>query len=235
MSCSIDKVVLSLNMHFPEFHWNVYSVAMLLGIVGSLGYWVMAAKKDSRMVGVYLGALFGAFIGAKVVYLASEGWLHSGDETWMLHWLTGKSVTGALLFGYLGVEFAKWYVGYDKPTGDRFAVVVPAAILLGRVGCLFGGCCGGVSMPGGWLWPAVPAEMGFNACAIVVLWVLRKKGWLAGQHFHLYLMTYGAFRFAHEFLRGTEKPFFGGVVSGYQITSLLLVVVGAIGWWRRAR
>ena len=54
---------------------------------------------------------------------------------------------------------------------------------------------------------------------------------LSGQHFHLYLIAYGSFRFVHEFWRDTPQIFVP--FSGYQIASLLLVTLGVVGFWRR--
>ena len=54
-----------------------------------------------------------------------------------------------------------------------------------------------------------------------------------GQHFHLYLIAYGIFRFAHEWMRVTPK--LGGILSGYQLAALACVALGAWGFRRRAR
>jgi phosphatidylglycerol:prolipoprotein diacylglycerol transferase len=56
---------------------------------------------------------------------------------------------------------------------------------------------------------------------------------LPNQHFHLYLVAYGLFRFTHEFWRDTPQVF--GPLSGYQIAALLLVMLGGVGFWRRAQ
>jgi prolipoprotein diacylglyceryltransferase len=56
---------------------------------------------------------------------------------------------------------------------------------------------------------------------------------LRGQHFHVYLMAYGAFRFAHEFLRATPRV--TGGFSGYQIAALACVALGAWRFVVRAR
>ena len=55
-------------------------------------------------------------------------------------------------------------------------------------------------------WPAVFVEIGFQLVALLCLWAMRRKQWQKGQHFHLYLIGYGLFRFGHEFLRATPKP-----------------------------
>jgi phosphatidylglycerol:prolipoprotein diacylglycerol transferase len=56
---------------------------------------------------------------------------------------------------------------------------------------------------------------------------------MRGQHFHLYLIGYGVFRFAHEFLRATPPIGFG--ITGYQIAALACLVLGVTGFIRRAR
>jgi prolipoprotein diacylglyceryltransferase len=75
-------------------------------------------------------------------------------------------------------------------------------------------------------WPAVPLEIGFNALALPAFLVLRKCRLLAGQHFHLYLMSYGAFRFAHEFARATPRS---GTDSPAISSQRLLFLRSA--WW----
>ncbi len=220
-----------------------YPLLLLAGIAVSFFTWSRLAKKDSRLPVIYAAALVCAFAGAKLVYLVAEGWMWWGrPEQWMA-WLSGKSILGALLGGYAGVEGAKKLTGYGKPTGDLFAVIAPLGILLGRVGCLVHGCCPGVVCAPSWFtitgadgrphWPAVPVEMGFNAVALGVVLVLRVRKILPGQHFHLYLMAYGAFRFFHEFLRGTPRAV--GVFSGYQMVALGVFLLGAWGFWRRRR
>jgi len=68
---------------------------------------------------------------------------------------------------------------------------------------------------------------------VIAFFVLRRKHLLTGQHFHLYLISYGIFRFAHEFMRDTPRVF--GGLSGYQIASLAVVALGMIGFERRRR
>jgi phosphatidylglycerol:prolipoprotein diacylglycerol transferase len=222
---------------------TLYSVATAVAIAISLAIWLRMFRKDGRMLAVYLGALFGAMIGAKLVYLLAEGWMSWGRPDQWQQWLTGKSILGALLGGYAGVEFAKYLAGYRSATGDYFALVVPASIALGRVGCLTQGCClGRTCEPEWWAlqdrqgvyrWPAVPVEIAFNVLAVAVFLSLRKFRILPGQHFHIYLMAYGIFRTIHEPLR--ETPGIWGSATGYQIASLLVFALGAGGFFIRMK
>ena len=210
----------------------VYSLMLVLGILlGAAGWWRLP-RSDSRLPLIYFGGLAGAFLGAKLAYLAAEGWLQLGEPDLWLQWLAGKSITGALPGGWAGVELAKRATGYRGVTGDRFALLLPVPLILGRLGCLDAGCCPGVALRGG-TWPAVPVEIGFQLAALVALAVLRWARLLPGQHFHLYLIAYGLFRFAHEFLRATPKPILG--LSGYQLISLATALAAVVAFRMRAR
>ena len=216
---------------------SAYTLLLAAGIIVSLAIWVRLTRRDPRLLVVYVGAILGAFTGAKVVYLLAEGWLfHDSPDRWLI-WATGKTILGALLGGYAGVEIAKKAAGYEKVTGDLFAIIAPVGIILGRVGCLLHGCClGAVCEPHWWTlmdrhgvsrWPAVPAEIAFNAAILVAFLIMRAKRLLPGQLFHLYLIAYGAFRFGHEFLRATPRIAHG--LSGYHYAALACI---ALGSWR---
>jgi phosphatidylglycerol:prolipoprotein diacylglycerol transferase len=75
-------------------------------------------------------------------------------------------------------------------------------------------------------------EFLFNAVMLGVILRLRGRG-SNGQLFHIYLISYGIFRFVHEFLRETPRVLMG--LSGYQFAALGIVILGAAGYARRAR
>lgn len=210
----------------------IYSLMMLAGIGIGAAYWYRASKTDGRLPLIYFGGLVGAVLGAKLAYLFSEAWLYADHpQRWQV-WLSGKSIMGALPGGWAGVELVKRALDYRAVTGDRFALLLPVPFILGRIGCLNAGCCPGVACSFG-IWPAVAVEIGFQVLALVALLILRARGWFPGQHFHLYLIAYGIFRFFHEFMRATPKPF--GGVSGYQIIALLTAVAAAVAYRKRAQ
>ena len=236
-------------MPIPEQHEILsrgvpYVGLMLLAITLTVIYWGKKARGDQRLLAVYVGGLVSAFVGAKLVFLLAEGWLYLGSEHTLILLASGKTIIGALLGGYLGVEITKRFVGYDSHTGDLFATVVPFGIILGRFGCLASGCClGNRCATPTWYtindaqgiprWPAAPAEIAFNLIALAILFQLRRHRVLPGQHFHLYLIGYGLFRFAHEFARSTPK--IAGAFSGYHFAALALILLGAIRFAQRAQ
>lgn len=207
---------------------------MITGLVVGLIFWLRLSRHENSTVGLYVAALAGAFLGAKLVFLVCEGWMSWGAPDQWRQWATGKSILGALIGGYLAVEGIKRVAGIRTITGDWFASFVPLTIALGRLGCLAQGCCPGRPVGSrGFVWPAVPVEFFFNLTAAVAFWLLRRKHLLPGQHFHLFMMAYGLFRFVHEPLRQTPK--LGGAWSLYQVFALALFGLGFLGFWARRK
>jgi phosphatidylglycerol:prolipoprotein diacylglycerol transferase len=220
---------------------TAYAWLMVAGILVSFTLWMRLARRDERLVLIYIGGLIGAFIGAKLAFIFCEGWRDIGKPDFWLRFLTGKSILGALPGGYVGVELCKKLTHYKGITGDLFATVVPAGIVLGRLGCLFYGCCLGRRCDLGWFslrdkegvlrWPAVPVEIAFNVAMILLFGMARRRGLWKGQHFHIYLMAYGTFRFFHEFVRDTPRV--GGWFSTYQLVALGVAIMGIVLFVRR--
>lgn len=230
-------------MNIPTLNSTAYGWLMLAGIFVSIAFWSRLARRDDRLVLIYIAALAGAFLGAKLVYLGAEGWMHWHDPNRWVILATGKSITGALLGGYLAVEIAKSLLKYNGTTGDWFAIIAPVGIMLGRVGCMIQGCCLGKVCAANWYtindvngiprWPASEMEFLFNALMLGVILLLRWGRIARGQLFHIYLMAYGIFRFFHEFLRDTPQII--GPFSGYQFAALAVAALGAVGFFLRRR
>ncbi len=229
----------------------VYPILAIVGLLfTSLLFGRLTARSDfnndHRLPAIYLAGLIGAFLGAKFVYMLAEGWMlmpaysENPALVWQA-WLTGKTVTGALLGGYLSVELAKKWLDYPRATGDLFAVLAPLGLGLGRVGCWVQGCCLGVTQHAAWWtivdahgdhrWPSVQIELAFNLALFTFALVCWRRRWFEGQLFHIYLIAYGVFRFGHEFLRDTPALF--GPISGYQVAALGILALGALRYRQR--
>src|SRR6476620_12014943 len=109
---------------------SAYAWLMVAGILLSLWFWKRNTPRQRGMGTIYFAALGGAFLGAKIVYVLAEGWLHWNDTQRWLILATGKTIVGALLGGYAGVEIAKRAVGYSGVTGDFFATIATLSIVL---------------------------------------------------------------------------------------------------------
>ncbi len=221
-----------------ESGW-LYGVITFAGLIIGGSFWARRFRRTPESFSIFVGAVIGAYTGAKVLFLLAEWDRVFSHPHWYLLAASGKTIVGALLGGYGGVEIAKRLIGHREPTGDWFAVGVPLAIAAGRLGCLRYGCCNGKVCEAGSpfsiegadgisRWPAVPVELGFNLLfvATILPLVLRRQlpAVLQGQLFHVYLVAYGSFRFWHEFHRDT--PLFLGELTGYQIGAAGLVTLG---------
>jgi len=106
-------------------------------------------------------------------------------------------------------------------------LVIPLTLshAIGRVGCLFAGCCYGKE-----IWNFKQPVPLYESLALVVLFlILRKKEKEKLPMFGLtqiYLIGYSSIRFVLEFLRGDDERglFLGGIISTSQIISLMLIL-----------
>lgn len=237
----------------------VYPLLAVFGIAIAAVLWERAAPDRAlreRLQLVFLGGLFGMAVGATLGFALAEGiWAvpAGASLTELRTWLVifgGKTVTGGLLGAYAGVELAKRAIGHGQATGDVFALTVPFSLMLGRVGCTVQGCCLGRPIDAAWYavadghgaprWPAAPVELLFNASIWLALYAWARAhadparpNRLRGQLFHVYLIAYGSFRFAHEPLRDTPRLWHG--MTAYQGLALLLVLLGAARFVQRDR
>ena len=228
-------------MNLPSLLHPLGSVLLIVAITVSLLVWTRLARKDARLPTIYLLGLLGGFLGAKLGFIFAEWRTWIDTPYFWPQMLAGKTIVGALLGGYFFVELAKRQTGYGLPTGDLFALTAPLGIVIGRIGCLVSGCCLGQVCPPTWYslrdaagetrWPAVPLEIIFNLLLLLIFLMLRRFRALPGQHFHLYLMAYGGFRFLHEFARDTPRLI--GPFSGYHVLAGLLILLGGGGFLRR--
>ena len=95
-----------MHQFIPE-QGGAYAMLMVAAIAVSAIYWFSRSKHDPSLLVVYIGALGGAFIGAKLAYIFAEIWFDWGRPDFWLRMLTGKSILGGLLGGYAGVEIMK--------------------------------------------------------------------------------------------------------------------------------
>lgn len=166
-----------------------------------------------------------------------------GDALWpikefhdWLHLVTsGRSIVGALLFGFIAAEIAKPLLNYRLPPNDRFAMILPFSIGIGRIGCFIAGCCRGEPWDGMFAityedniprHPAQIYDMLFNFVLGFIFIQLYRRKLLHGRLFALYMICYGIFRFISEFWRETIKAFDG--YSAYQWMAVAMVIVGMV-------
>ena len=227
--------------YIEPFYFVSASVAVAIALLFPVTRHIRAGV-DRRNYYILQGiTILGAIVGAKLSALVGDyHWPWRAVDDWRIILTSGRSITGALIGGFLAAEIAKPMLDYKLPPNDRFAAVLPVSIGIGRIGCALTGCCLGAPYDGPLAvtyadgvsrFPAQIVEAIFHfATGVIFIWCVKRR--IAfGRLFAVYLMTYGAFRFATEFLRATPKPF--GGYSAYQLFSIIMVLLGAAFFMKR--
>jgi phosphatidylglycerol:prolipoprotein diacylglycerol transferase len=69
----------------------------------------------------------------------------------------------------------------------------------------------------------------------ILMWMLKRKKF-DGQVFAAYVILYGVARYFLEFIRDDpgRGSVFGGIMTGTQLISICLVILGGFIWWLRS-
>jgi prolipoprotein diacylglyceryltransferase len=187
-----------------------------------------------KRLALALAAFVGGTVGAKLPFavVADAGWLTSAA------WLTdGKTITTGLAGAYLSVELVKLVLGIRVKTGDTFALPLALALAVGRWGCFFNGCCYGTPTTLPWgvdfgdgvlRHPTQIYESIFHLSMAGLLLLLINLDLLHCQRLKLYLIAYGVYRFATEYIR--PEPAWQLGLTFYQWVSLALIVSLGVQW-----
>jgi prolipoprotein diacylglyceryltransferase len=209
---------------------DAFSVAAIL--IGLGIYYAELRRRawlESRIVTISLVAVLGGAIGARIAtaWEQPDWWVAyaSLPLTQALE-VSGKSIIGAIAGGYLAIAISKRALGYRRSTGDAYALAIPIATSIGRIGCFLSelplgtpttlpwgvrvdpvaaaaaGACPGC---GGPMHPTMLYEVAFNVIAAMLIWRFRTRVPAPGDALKLYLLGAAAFRFLVEFLRTSPR------------------------------
>jgi len=232
----------------------------LLGFAAGLALYYRALRRDdvldSRIVLISLAALVGGTLGARLI----TSWEIVDDVNQaglpLTYALTHgpRSILGGLAGGYLAIFLAKRALGYTLSTGDYYAAAIPLALAIGRVGCFLSELplgttsdlpwamtvspeaaaafprCPGCSGP---MHPSMLYEIGFHTGAFALLATRGPILPVRGDTLKLYLLAYGVFRFAVEFVRGNEVQALG--LTGPQLVLIPLTALLVVHFARQLR
>ncbi len=156
----------------------------------------------------FAGLVTGAIIGSKIPVILSYGF----DFALIL---SSKSIFGALIGAFIGINISKHISGIKGNFGDKFILPLCSAVFWGKIGCYFYGCCGSPNHPVQ-IWTA-----GFHLVLFLFFYTLHSQRLFSGSHFALYIIFYSIYRFFSEFIR--TEPLFLFNLTVYQIMALVIV------------
>jgi phosphatidylglycerol:prolipoprotein diacylglycerol transferase len=243
---------------------TVYTYGVLLAAAYLLGLKLAMVRANQRGLdearvldlGIYI--IIAALIGAKLLLLITDFNSFKNDPRELLT----LARSGGVFYGGLivAVAVSLWYirrVGLPLwTTCDVFAPGVALGHVVGRLGCLFAGCCYGRPTTVPWaitftnpfaaanvgtplnvpLHPTQLYEAGAEALILGVLLLTERKGRpFPGRTFWLYILLYAISRFIIEFYRGDERGSVG-MFSTSQFISVLLapLAVAMLMYLRRS-
>jgi phosphatidylglycerol:prolipoprotein diacylglycerol transferase len=229
---------------------DVFTVAAI--VVGLAIYYVELRRRGwlgVPIVWISLAAVLGAGVGARLITIWERPEVLAAATTMPLTLAierSGKSIIGALAGGYLAIALAKRAFGYSRSTGDAYALAIPVATIVGRIGCFLSELPlgtpttlpWGVSVApetaarfavcpgcGGPMHPSMLYEIAFNAVAALAILRFRGRVPVPGETLKLYLLSAALFRFAVEFVR-TSPPQALGLTAPQWV---LIPLVGLLG------
>ena len=241
---------------FPvEIH--LYGVMVAVGVIAALFLFTACAKKqgvEEKFIDfVFYNGLVAIAAGffAATLFQGLYDYIEHPEKGFQLGNMTflGGLIGGVVCF------LAGYFLFRKRYTARLYQIlsIAPCSILIahafGRVGCFFAGCCYGKPTDSfvGVQFPHLPSPVHptqlyeavflFLLCAVCLV-LLLKKGFR--YNMSLYLIAYGVFRFAIEFLRDDERGELVGFVTPSQFWALLMIVLGVVlifavrYWYRKA-
>ncbi len=232
--------------YFNGLPISSYDVFVTLGfIVGMLVFYYQYKKKEQsgdpheHFVNLFVAALIGGAIGAKLpIWVFNYKEIFSHTVT-IATALSGKTVLGGIIGGWIAVEIEKHRLGIKKKTGNSFAPALALGEAVGRIGCFLNGCCGGIPSTLPWAMdfgdgilrhPTQLYMSAFCMALFIFLWSIKDKVERPGGLFRIYLIIYFTFRFFIEFIRTNAIFAFG--LTGFQLVSIAVVLYASLLWNR---
>lgn len=242
-------------MHPILFRWgpftlHTYGLFAALGFLAGFGLANATAKRRGlppALVGdALVPLLFGGILGARIFYVifhVAEFW-GAWLDTFKI-WQGGLMWQGGFLGGVVAlILFVKRRKIPFLSLADIFAPAVALGQAVGRIGCLFAGCCYGKTCAFPWaitfrhveslaptgqaLHPTQLYDAGLDLLITAILWALSRTPWSNqnGRMTSLYLILAGGARLAVEPFRADARGAGLGIFSATGLVAIGLMIAG---------
>ena len=236
------------------FDIDLYDIFMMIGLISAIiVYDLYVSKRDipAKVQNFYLflgviSIVVGLF--SATLFQSVFNWIETGVFEWRGMTFYGGVIGGVATF-LIGLFAVGGKIFKEKEHLLNFThvyEVAPCCITIahgfGRIGCLFAGCCYGMEVGGfpglhmhsgfghgeGYFLPTQLYESVFLFALFIVLSIFYKKG--KNINFIVYLIAYGIWRFAIEFLRADDRGMFLPFLplTPAQVISLCMIIAGVI-------
>jgi phosphatidylglycerol:prolipoprotein diacylglycerol transferase len=237
---------------FPVYTYGVLlAAAYLLGLQFALVRARTHGLDPNRVMDLGIWIIISALAGAKLLLLIVDFNTFGRSPADLLTLLRSAGVFyGGLI---AAVVVALWYLRRHRmpmwTVTDVFAPGIALGHVVGRLGCLFAGCCFGRPTDVPWaitfhspyaaqnvgtplnvpLHPTQLYEAGAELLILGILLASERKGRpFPGRTFWGYMFLYGISRFIIEFYRGDTRGMVFDALSTSQFVSVLLVPVSIV-------
>src|SRR5215210_4012600 len=236
---------------FPVYTYGVLlAAAYLLGLQFALVRARTRGLDPNRVMDLGIWIIISALAGAKLLLLVVDFNTFGRNPAELLTLLR----SGGVFYGGLiaAVAVALWYLRRHRmpiwTVTDVFAPGIALGHVIGRLGCLFAGCCFGRPTDVPWaitfhndfaaqnvgtplgvpLHPTQLYEAGAELLILGILLATERKGRpFAGRTFWGYMFLYGISRFIIEFYRGDARGAVGAL-STSQFVSVLIIPLSVV-------
>ena len=244
----IDPV--AIDFGFIQIHWYglMYVLGFLVGYalaiyrIGRGLFPINREQMSDLLTWIALGVILGGRVGYMIFYQPER--LLEEPLSLLFIWEGGMAFHGGLI-GVIALTwiFARRHQVAPLALGDALAPLIPVGLGLGRLGNFIGGELWGRPTDMAWgmvfaradTLPRHPSQLyQFALEGIVlflVLWVFSAKSRPLGQVTGLFLLGYGVFRFAVEFVREPDAHLGFIWLSWITMGQLLSIPMIVIGIW----
>jgi phosphatidylglycerol:prolipoprotein diacylglycerol transferase len=218
-----------------DYAAEITIAAVIGGVIGAKLWYVVLTRELDALLSRGGLVWYGGLIGGSIAVVLN-GWRLRVPMRWTAH-VVAPALAAAYALGRVGCFLVNddYGVPTSLPWGMRFRQGLPPSTAE-NMQSLFG-----IPVPPGVdpstvlaVHPTQIYETLAMLVAFAVLWRLRKKAWGTGALFGVYLMFAGVERFLVEFVRAKDDRFLGPFTVA-QLTSLILVAIGALVWSRLAK
>jgi phosphatidylglycerol:prolipoprotein diacylglycerol transferase len=232
--------------HIGPFALHTYGLFVAVAFLSAMGLALREARRvgvdADRLLDLCFYILIAAIVGSRLLYVLLDWPTFRQDPVEIIRiWRGGLVFYGGFIAAFLA---ALWYIRSKGlalwKTADILAPSIAFGQFVGRIGCLFAGCCYGRPCNLPWAItftspeslaptgvPLHPTQIYSSLNGLLIFAVLvglRRLKRFEGQIFWTYVLLYGVSRSIIEFFRGDDR---GTLVSAMISTSQIIGVAMA--------